>query len=56
MVVGVDEVGTTRASIVDSRARRFPRCGSFEQLVEFPAVEPDAAACRTVVDLHTLSV
>lgn len=56
MMVGVDEVGTTRANVGDSRARRVLRCGSFKQLVELAAVEPDAATRWTVVDLDALSV
>ena len=56
MVVGVDEVGTTQASVGNSRARRLLRCGSFEQLVELAAVEPDAAALGAVVDLDALPV
>src|SRR5688572_30517102 len=30
--------------------------GSFDDLVQLPAVEPDAAALRAVVDLHALPV
>jgi len=56
MVIGVDEIGVTRASVGDSQATWLLSCGSFEQLVELAAVEPDAATRWTVVDLDALSV
>ena len=56
MVVGVHEIGAMRASVRDGRATRLLRRGPLQQLVEFPAVEPDAAARWTVVDLDALSV
>jgi len=56
VVVGVDEIGPAQASVGDGRTRRTLRCGSFEQLVELAAVEPDAAALGAIVDLDALPV
>ena len=56
MVVGVDEIGATRASGGDTRARRVLCGGSFKQFVELAAIEPDAAALGAVVNLDALSV
>jgi hypothetical protein len=37
-------------------SRRFGRGTALDDLVEFAAVEPDAAALRAVIDLDTLPV
>src|SRR3954451_10990946 len=56
MVVGVDEIGAARTRVDDNGLTRVLCCGSFEQLVQFAAVEPDAAAVGAVVDLDALSI